>query len=145
MSSGLNPTSELDAEIAALEARKAKLERLHALRLECAVLEGSTPLPKTITELAEIVARHRSVSVASLFAPGREQYAVDTRAIVFFLARKHTGASTPMIGRMFNRDHGTVLNGVRIAKEQMAMDAKFARVVGLCEAEFLKTEIKEEK
>lgn len=139
----MTDTLDLDAEISLLEARKVKLERLHALRLECAALEDSTPSPKTITELAEIVARHRDVSVAALFARGREQYAVDTRAIVFFLARKHTSASTPLIGRMFNRDHGTVLNGVRIAKQQMATDLKFARLVGMCEAEFLKTQIKE--
>lgn len=133
----MTDTLDLDAEIALLEARKEKLQRLHALRLECAALEGKRPLPNTISELAKIVARHRRINVECLYSSRREQFEVESRAIVYLLARKHTSATFTMIGKVFNRDHGTVLNGLQMARNLMDTEPKFAQVVGLCEAEFL--------
>lgn len=106
----------IDDEIAALELRKEKLARLHELRVEVAMLESRMKNPKHIIALCELVALRRGVKTAELLSAARTQWLSESRFIVFLLARKFTTCSLADIGRIFGRDHGTVMHGLaRIA------------------------------
>jgi chromosomal replication initiation ATPase DnaA len=69
------------------------------------------------------------------------------RHIVFWLARNHSGASMPSIGRRLGgRDHSTVLHGCRVVEAAIAaaMDgntdhqAELGRLAMMLEADFIK-------
>lgn len=78
-----------------------------------------TPFERTVAEMAEIIRRH-DISIEELFNPSRKRSIVEARAdcYAFLQAR---GWSLPRIGRMFRKDHTTILNGLR--RRQEAADA----------------------
>ena len=52
------------------------------------------------------------VSSAKMIGRGRSQEISKARWLAMWLIREHRGLSTPAIGRIFNRDHTTVLHGL---------------------------------
>jgi hypothetical protein len=65
---------------------------------------------------------------SELLSNVRTQPIGEARIIGYFLARSR-GMSFPRIGRIFNRDHTSVMNGVKTAVKVMARDAAVARLV----------------
>ena len=60
------------------------------------------------------VAQYRGVSLADLKGPRRWAHWAQARKECYWLLRKHTNLSLPAIGHvMGNRDHTTVLHGIR--------------------------------
>lgn len=51
------------------------------------------------------------------------------RHLAVYIAREETGASYPALGRVFGRDHTTVLHSCRLVRDQLAADAEVAREV----------------
>jgi Bacterial dnaA protein helix-turn-helix len=51
------------------------------------------------------------------------------RHLAVYIAREETGASYPVLGRMFGRDHTTILHSCRLVRDQLAADADLAREV----------------
>ena len=66
---------------------------------------------------------HRSPLISTL----RRQDLVRARHIAMWLARQRYGVSLPNIGRTINRDHTTVLHGIRRAQKLMTEDRDFQR------------------
>lgn len=130
---------DVDAEISALEARLKKLRHVHKLRREVAILEGRTNAPERVKKLAEIVADRRDISVGLLFSKDRTQYVAESRFIVFYLARKFVRISSTELGLIFNRDHGTVLIGLKRCKVLMDQDSMLANQVQEIESKFSAT------
>ena len=56
------------------------------------------------------------------------------RQIAYFLAREFTGFSYPRLGMFFNRDHTTVLTGVRRIQGLIQTNPKVAAYVDECRA-----------
>lgn len=67
---------------------------------------------------AEICAKH-CLSMAELVGPCRLQQFVDARHEAWWRARRETRQSLPQIARFFNRDHTTVLHGLRKYEEKI--------------------------
>lgn len=71
-----------------------------------------------------VVADAAGLSINDLKSPRRDQASVVARRIYYRLARRLTGSSLPEIARACgNRDHTTVLHGIRsglVPKELMA-------------------------
>lgn len=137
----LRPTlsdAAIDAEIAGLQRRKLKLVKLRRLRCEIAEMEGMGTASQVIERLATLTAAKCELRLESLFLKSREQQIADARFIVFHLARKHTTASLAAIARPFDRDHGTVLHGLKSAARLIETDPAFRARVQAIEAEFLK-------
>lgn len=63
------------------------------------------------------------VTVEELAGPGRGRPLVSYRQITMAVVRRETGASLPAIGRMFNRDHTTVMYGVERVEKVPALRA----------------------
>jgi hypothetical protein len=51
------------------------------------------------------------------------------RHIAVYIAREETGASYPVLGQVFGRDHTTVLHSCRVMRDQLAADADLTREV----------------
>lgn len=56
------------------------------------------------------------------------------RQIAYYLGREITGLSYPQIGRYFNRDHTTVIAGVRRIRSLIQTNPKVAAYVDECRA-----------
>lgn len=81
----------------------------------------------TIDEIQRHVAGRYEVTVEDIRSARRSHNIVLPRHIAMYLARLLTTRSMPEIGRQFgNRDHTTVLHGVRRMEERRATDPEFA-------------------
>lgn len=71
------------------------------------------------------VAAYYKIDRKSLVSARRNRGLCRPRQVAMFLARE-TGASFPMIGRCFNRDHTTVLHACRVVPNNDALAADVA-------------------
>lgn len=71
-----------------------------------------TRLPK-ISAVSKVVSEMLRVSLADLYSERRYEELCYARFIVWYVARYSLLKSYPMIGRSFNRDHTTIMNGVK--------------------------------
>jgi chromosomal replication initiation ATPase DnaA len=68
------------------------------------------PLAKTI--IAEVAAAH-DITPADILGPRRFPHLVEARREAMSRVRKELGYSYPQIGRIFNRDHSSVIWSLR--------------------------------
>ena len=64
-------------------------------------------------------AREAGCSVEDILGPSRDPFLVRTRHQAMHEVRKKTGASFPVIGRIFNRDHSSVIHAVKKVDAQL--------------------------
>ncbi|WP_417520208.1 chromosomal replication initiator protein DnaA [Minwuia sp.] len=89
----------------------------------------------TIDEIQKKVAEHYSIKMTEMSSSRRARAVARPRQVAMYLSKKLTTRSFPEIGRKFgNRDHTTVLHGVRRIEELMHDDASLAEDVRLLEA-----------
>lgn len=70
--------------------------------------------------LVQVAARQWSVDPALILGPSRDQLVAAARHHAMWLVRQHCRRSFPAIGRLFGRDHSTVVSGIRHHLERMA-------------------------
>jgi chromosomal replication initiator protein len=123
------PPKKTDAELAQeLEARqKAKEERIAALRL--ALLEEyalSTVRSPSMRSIVHIVADAYEIAVNELLSHRRTQRFCLARQVAYYLCKVTTTKSLPEIGMAIgNRDHTTIMYGVRQIAARIAVDDEF--------------------
>ena len=89
----------------------------------------------TIDEIQKRVAEHFSIKVTEMSSSRRARAVARPRQVAMYLSKKLTTRSLPDIGRRFgNRDHTTVLHGVRKIEELIQSDPSLAEDVRLLEA-----------
>jgi chromosomal replication initiator protein len=76
----------------------------------------------SIEDVQAIVARHYQLSVEQLTSPTRTNRVAWARQVAIHLARDLTGASLPVIGQAFGRNHTTVLHACKRVSERMKND-----------------------
>ena len=122
------PPPSAQARIAALEAEVA------ALRAQMTVAARREP---RVAEILTATAQHYNIREKDILAPGRSARVINARQIAMWAARELTRCSLPQLGRIFKRDHTTVLHSVwkigamrqsdpAFAAETDALLAKFA-------------------
>jgi chromosomal replication initiation ATPase DnaA len=90
----------------------------------------------SMKEILDAVCRRFLVRHIDLIAARRTRALVIPRHVVFYLARSHTGKSLPEIGRhVGNRDHTTVLHGVKRIVSMIRIDPDLAHDIALLEVE----------
>lgn len=88
----------------------------------------------TVASIQRTVVHQYGVKSAELLSRRRTQDIVRPRQIAMYLAKNLTRCSYPEIGRHFgNRDHTTIMHGVRVIEKAMAKDAEFADEVKMVE------------
>lgn len=81
--------------------------------------------PLRMDTIRRLVAQHYGVRKHDLLSDRRTADLVVPRHVVFYLGRRLTTLSLPMIGRhMGNRDHTTVLHGVRKIARDLQIDER---------------------
>ena len=92
------------------------------------------PMP-TVLHIRDIVCKYFNLQPMEVESSRRQGALVYPRQVAFYLARNHTNYSYPQIGRRFgNRDHTTIMHGVRRIQERMMADWVVAYDVAHLEA-----------
>ena len=92
-----------------------------------ALLRGGTV---SVPQVQGLVAEAFSLTTADLLGADRSARVVWPRQLAMYLAREHTGATYPALGRAFgNRNHTTVINACQRVGERIAADAEAADTV----------------
>lgn len=123
---------DLRATVESLQRRKLELEQIIQLQAEVSNLEarrlfGDTTLALTTRIVAEEVCSHYQIPVGMLASSCRKEKIAKPRQVIFYLVRKLTGESLQSIADLFQRDHGTVLYGIRSIENRKETDSAFAR------------------
>ncbi len=83
----------------------------------------------TTALIAELIGREYKVSYKDLQSRSRKKIITFPRQIAMYLGRKHTTESLGDIGRIFNRNHATVLHSVKVVSELCRSDTSVRRQV----------------
>ena len=85
----------------------------------------------TANKIIDTISAQFLVPRLGLMSPRRNRYLAEARFACYFLCREVTKLSYTQIGRVFSRDHTTILGGVRRAENLISTNAKFAQRVNL--------------
>lgn len=91
----------------------------------------------TINEIQRAVADEWRVSLNEILSRRRAHREHTPRIAAYLLSRDMTRKSLPVIGNSFDKDHTTVLHGIRTAERRMAQCRDFARRVNVVRARLL--------
>jgi len=81
----------------------------------------------TIEEIQRKVSEHYNIRLSDLIGPRRVRTIARPRQVAMWLSKRLTARSLPEIGRRFgNRDHTTVMHGVRRIEELKTHDSQIA-------------------
>lgn len=97
-------------------------------------MNAELPQP-TIRGIQEAVCARYAVTMHHLLSDRRARCVARPRQVAMYLAHELTGRSLPVIGRAFNRDHTTIMHGIRQIRLLAEADADFGERVAalLCE------------
>ena len=96
------------------------LTQLYGRQQERAIAAGGEA---TLEHIQELVAEAFGLTREELLSPSRAARVAWPRQVAMYLAREHTHATLPAIGRSFGgRDHSTVLHAIRRATDRMSTD-----------------------
>jgi chromosomal replication initiator protein len=84
-----------------------------------------------IEEIQKKVAEYYKIRIADLRSPRRSVGIVRPRQVAMYLSKQLTTRSLPEIGRMFHRDHTTVIHAVRRVEELAQSDTVLRNDVDL--------------
>lgn len=86
--------------------------------------------------ITRMLAARSGFSEIVLLGAARNKIVVRWRHLLMYLAHKFTGYSLPQIGRLLgNRDHTTILHGVKKITAERIVDAQLDQLLAECERE----------
>jgi chromosomal replication initiator protein len=95
---------------------------LAARALRDLVAPGPSGRIVTSSAILFAIGRYYGVKMDDLKAKSRHKQVVEPRQIAMYLLREDAHLSTPEIGRLLNRDHTTVLHGIKQVVNEVARD-----------------------
>jgi chromosomal replication initiation ATPase DnaA len=120
----------------------------HAMRLlmdamlqEGASLAGDALGGNSVDRIIAAVTFEFDVSLHDLFGPSRLQQIVKPRTVAIALVRECLGWSTSRIGRLFNRDHTTVIDTLARYRDYLAADPDMRLKVQRIQSRLLPREV----
>jgi len=95
------------------------------------VVAETVGMPSNLTTalIGEIISREFNVSYKDLQSRSRKKIITFPRQVAMYLGRKHTEESLDQIGKIFNRNHATVLYAVKVVSELCRCDTSVRRQV----------------
>ncbi|MBQ8398128.1 MAG: chromosomal replication initiator protein DnaA [Clostridia bacterium] len=82
------------------------------------LLGGAEPVSVTVDKIFTSVCRKYGVTRSDLESTSRKKELAQPRHLCIYLIREVTGMSLPQIGKIFNRDHSTVINSVNAIEKK---------------------------
>lgn len=86
-------------------------------------MTGGEPVGVTIDRILEKVAKKYGVSTEDIRGSKRTKEIAWARHISIYLIRKLTDMSLPQIGKIFNRDHTTVINSLKTIEKELGSNS----------------------
>jgi len=92
------------------------------LAKECLKAFVSEEEPPTVTaeRIVDRVGRKYGISKEDLYGRKRTKHIAHSRAVAIYIIRKTTDMSFPTIGKMFDRDHSTIMNACQMIEDECA-------------------------
>ena len=87
------------------------------------LLGGEEPVSVTVDKIFATVYKKYGISKEDLIGKSRSREIAQARHVTIYLIRKITEMSLPNIGKIFNRDHTTVLSSGEIMEKKIKTDA----------------------
>ena len=87
------------------------------------LMTGGEPVGVTIDRILEKVAKKYGVSTEDIRGSKRTKEIAWARHISIYLIRKLTDMSLPQIGKIFNRDHTTVINSLKTIEKELGSNS----------------------
>jgi chromosomal replication initiator protein len=89
------------------------------------LLGGAEPVNVTVDKVFAAVYKQYGVSKEDLIGPKRNKDIAMARHITIFLIRQITEMSLPSIGKIFDREHATVISSLKVVDDRMNRDPAF--------------------
>ena len=89
------------------------------------LLGGAEPINITVDKVFSAVFNKYNISKEELIGSKRNKDIAYARHIAIYLIREITEMSFPNLGRLFNRDHTTVMNSCDLIAAKVAKDPLF--------------------
>ncbi len=135
--------SQIDSNVRELEGSLTRLSAVASLSKTAISVEFARTVLKdllhdrrviTIEAIQASVCDHFGVRIGDLLSPKRTRNIVGPRQVAMYLARKLTNASFPAIAERFgNRDHSTVIHGVKTVTDRLIEDGGLRAAVAQIE------------
>jgi chromosomal replication initiation ATPase DnaA len=90
-------------------------------------VEPAPPIPMPLNRAKRIideVAAQYKIRAAEMIGPRRHAYLIEPRHVAMRRIRAELGYSYPQIGRLFNRDHSTIIWACRGGRKNQPSQAK---------------------
>jgi chromosomal replication initiator protein len=107
---------QVESAIIAIRARAQLMARTIDMDLVQEVVRSVVGEPKILTAemIGKFVGNQFKVSVQDMQSRSRQKALSFPRQVAMYLCRKHTQESLADIGKVFNRDHSTVLHSIKV-------------------------------
>lgn len=86
---------------------------------------GSEPVTVTIDKILSVVSNKYGIPVEDIKSRKRTSNIASARHIAIYVIKKLTDRSLPAIGRLFGRDHTTIINSIETVEKKMAAEPAF--------------------
>ncbi len=106
-----------------LSGKKLDMELVNSFISE--LLGGDEPVQVTVDKIFDAVSEKYGVSKEDIYGTHRTKEIATARHVTIYLLRNLTDMSFPNIGRMFNRDHSTIMNSIDVVERRLRSDNLF--------------------
>lgn len=123
---------ELEGVVLSLLTRATILNQPITVELAKAVLKTAVKVNTrkvNFDMIVEATASAYHIDPDRIFSKNRVRDISDARQVIMYLANKHTELSSTSIGNKLARSHATVLHGISVVKERMAVEPALADCV----------------
>jgi chromosomal replication initiator protein len=90
-----------------------------------AIPEKAKTQEREIDNTIEIICKIMKVPITDLYSKKRDRVTADCRNLIFYVLRNYYNLKFSYIGKMFGRDHTTVMAGIRSYNNLYATDPTF--------------------
>jgi len=123
----------IESALLSLSAKAALVGGTVGMDMVRDVVAEIVGLPASLTTalIGELISREFNVSYKDLQSRSRKKIITFPRQVAMYLGRKHTEESLDQIGKIFNRNHATVLHSVKVVSELCRCDTSVRRQVDI--------------
>ena len=96
-----------------------------------AIPEKAKTKEREIDTAIEFICNKTEVPIADVYSKKRDRVTADCRNFIFYILRNHYQLNFPHIGKMFGRDHTTVMAGIRSYNNLYSTDLAYRIKINL--------------
>lgn len=105
-----------------------------------AIPEKAKTKEREIDNMIEYICKEMHVPITDLYSKKRDRVTADCRNFIFYILRNHYQLNFPHIGKMFGRDHTTVMAGIKSYKNLYDTDESFRKWINFITSSILRHE-----